>query len=164
MALDTYALGRLARVGWDEVTLRPDLGPCWEWRGCRKAKGYGKLGSFRGRTRVAHQVAFEAHVGPIAPGMFVLHRCDNPPCINPAHLFLGTKAENNADMASKGRAAQGERHPVAKMTAADVAKIRSLADAGMSQHEVARRFGIAQSTARDIIMRRSWRSVPEIAA
>lgn len=161
---DSYALDRLARIGWDEVVRRPELGACWEWRGCRKAKGYGKLGSFRGRTRAAHQVAFETHVGPIPAGLFVLHHCDNPPCINPAHLFLGTKAQNNADMAAKGRAVQGERHPVAKMTPADITRIRSLGDAGVSQHEVARRFGIAQSTARDIITRRSWRSVPEIAA
>jgi hypothetical protein len=160
----TSLLERLERIGWTEVVRLPDLGACWEWDGCRKAKGYGKLGHVEGRTRAAHQVSYEAHKGQIPDGLFVLHRCDNPPCINPAHLFAGTKAENNADMAAKGRAVQGARHHSARLTADQVTRIRSLSDAGMSQHEIGRRFGIAQSTARDIALRRSWRSVPELAA
>lgn len=113
---------------------------------------------------MAHRVSYEAHIGPIPQGLSVLHRCDNPPCVNPSHLFLGTIADNNADMAAKGRAVQGVRQHCAKLTPDAVRKIRSLGDAGMPQREVASRFGIAQSTARDIIIRRSWRSVPELTA
>lgn len=75
---------------------------CIEWNGSRLPKGYGQI-SVGGKNVLTHRVAWELANGPIPNGLFVLHRCDNPPCINKECLFLGTKAENNADRAAKGR-------------------------------------------------------------
>ena len=78
---------------------------CWVWTGI-KHRGYGRFGQ-RGRS---HRIAYEATVGPIPEGASVCHHCDNPPCCNPAHLFVGTNADNVADMVAKGRQAKGDRH------------------------------------------------------
>ena len=75
---------------------------CWSWRGGRTKHGYGEI-QHRGEKLMAHRVSYEKYVGPIPTGMLVLHRCDNPPCTNPEHLFLGTHVDNGRDMMQKGR-------------------------------------------------------------
>lgn len=88
---------------WEKVDRRgPD--ECWEWQGARNSKGYGELGRAKGKkNEYAHRLAYRIHYGSISEGMFVLHRCDNPPCCNPRHLFEGTPQDNTDDMIAKGR-------------------------------------------------------------
>ncbi len=88
------------------ATPREERGPyagCWEWTGATAYYGYGKVG-LDGRTTRVHRAVYEAIFGPIPDGLFVLHRCDNPPCFRPDHLFLGTAGDNFHDMLAKGRA------------------------------------------------------------
>lgn len=94
----------LAARYWSRV-VRTGEGECWSWDGST-SRGYGQLSSPRGRGNApvkAHRVSYEMHYGPIPTGMEVCHRCDNPPCSNPEHLFLGTHADNMRDMGAKGR-------------------------------------------------------------
>ncbi len=97
---------------------------CWEWTGGRLPKGYGNIWDGEKLSR-AHRVSYELFRGAIPQGMQVLHSCDNPPCTNPGHLFLGTNADNLADRVAKGRSASGERHGNAKLTTAQVLAIRA---------------------------------------
>ncbi len=82
----------------------PELGRCWEWIGCRDKNGYGKTRDADKSHIRTHRVSWILHNGPIPEGLWVLHRCDNPPCVRPDHLWLGTAKDNSEDMFKKGRA------------------------------------------------------------
>jgi transposase len=112
-------------------------GACWEWQRGRHRQGYGQF-TRGGRTRLAHRAVYELLCGPIPSGMKVLHRCDNPPCVNPVHLFVGTQADNMADMSRKRR-----RH---KLTAEQVETAKTLRRAGRTQKAVAEEFGVSVAT------------------
>lgn len=90
------------QVDKDGPTIRPELGPCWKWMGAVTSKGYGVTGE-GGKNIIASRASWIVNRGPIPNGKFVLHRCDNPPCTNPEHLFLGTKGDNWRDALQKGR-------------------------------------------------------------
>lgn len=97
-----------------KVQRSAEPGSCREWQAFRNPLGYGMFRVFVGESMwLAHRVAWELFVGDIPPGLGVLHKCDNPPCVNVAHLFLGTNADNNADKMAKGRhrALSGDEHP-----------------------------------------------------
>jgi hypothetical protein len=139
---------------------------CWIWTASDVRHGYGCFG-FRGKVWRAHRVAWTLFRGEIPAGLHVLHTCDNPPCVNPMHLFLGTPATNAADMKKKGRHPnrpywdyETGPHPRAKLTESAVCQIRGLAREGMSTSQIAQRFQIHCSTALDIITRETWRHVP----
>ncbi len=123
---------------------------CMEWKMCRGKEGYGKT-AFRGVGWSSHRLAWELLVGPIPEGMHVLHKCDNPPCCNPDHLFLGTPADNYADMAGKGRSNKGmsfnvgERHGNSKLMSHDIHDIKWLLSVGIVQRRVAEIFGLHEN-------------------
>lgn len=93
---------------WSKVDTSAGLFGCWVWRGARSSNGYGQLATGDNKKKPAHRLSYELHHGPIAPGLDVCHTCDNPPCVNPAHLWLGTPSDNGHDAFAKGR---GYRHP-----------------------------------------------------
>lgn len=128
---------------------------CWLWGGSKMTgDDYGRV-RWQGRQLSAHRVSWEIHYGPIPDGLCVMHVCDNQRCVNPAHLRLGTVADNNADMTAKGRSTRGTRHPNAKLSEADVRAIRGLAGTA-SQETLGRRFGVTQSAISDILVGRRW--------
>lgn len=132
----------LADRFWAKVDKRgPD--ECWEWQASRRAGGYGQIqtSSRDRRPAIASRVSWELHNRPLEPGEVVMHLCDNPPCVNPAHLVLGDKAENNRDMARKGRHVGTTR-----LTPEQVAAIRARASEGERQDDIAAGFGVDQST------------------
>jgi hypothetical protein len=133
-------------------------GACLEWQGARHRQGYG-VASLDGRPTKAHRVAFELVHGPIPDGLDVLHRCDNPPCWNPHHLFVGTARDNIRDSVAKGRwvRRKGEHHRDAKLTEADVLAIRASRE---RQVDLADKYGICQSVVSAIKLRKIWKHVP----
>lgn len=136
---------------------------CWLWTGSRNFYGYGwfKPGK-RLRKEKAHRVAYALACGPIPPGLLVLHRCDNPPCVRPDHLWLGTTQDNIDDRIRKGRtrAARGESCGRVKLTEADVIAIRrTYKTLGWTYHGLAAAFHISPSQVGEIIRGGSWRHV-----
>lgn len=135
---------------WPRVRM---AGSCWEWTGPVNSKGYGVISRKVYGEALAHRYAFSLTVGDIPNGACVLHRCDNPRCVNPDHLFTGSKAENNADMMAKGRYARGESNGQSKLTNDLVAQIRSAAGTHAS---IAAHFSVHQSTVTRIKAGRIW--------
>lgn len=156
------------RTRFDAKVDRRGPDECWPWTAARLPRGYGTF-YFRGSKKYAHRIAYEFAHGPIPDGLHVCHRCDNPPCCNPAHLFAGTHAENMADMVAKGRrripagaggGPRGAEHPKAKLTEADVRLIRDLyASGGATYRGLAADFGINPMSVWAVVARKSWRHV-----
>lgn len=128
---------------------------CIEWHGCANQKGYGMM-VYKGRIHAAHRVSWQLHFGEIAEGLLVLHHCDNPCCVNPDHLFLGTNQDNMDDMKSKGRqrTPRGEESKRSKLTWAAVREIRA-SSAGL--RALARRFKVTEQTIWWVRSGRGWK-------
>ena len=127
-------------------------GGCWLWKGALDKDGYGKF-TVHYKTKRAHRVAHEIYTGPIPPGALVLHRCDTPACVNPAHLFIGSPADNMRDKCAKGRHPCGEINKAAKLTEKQARKIFA---ASGTHVEVARSFGVTPQQISNIRNLRSW--------
>jgi hypothetical protein len=136
---------------------------CWEWQASRSPRGYGKV-KIKGRELRAHRVAYEAAKGPIPTGLIVRHTCDNPPCCNPAHLLVGTSADNSADMLERRRQLLGEQVDRAKLTAQDVVEIRARYAAGERCASIARDFPVGWSAIKDVVRRATWAHVEDVAS
>lgn len=132
----------------------PELGPCWIFTGY-VFNGYGHIWD-GGRIRQAHCISFELAGERIADGLCVLHRCDNRPCVNPGHLFSGTKKNNSEDMVGKGRQARGTKNGQAKMTDALVRELRVLRDSGRTLQDLGGIFGLSKQTVSRICRREAW--------
>ena len=156
------------RQKFDNRVDRGRVDECWIWLGATNAGGYGTLSA-----RLAHRLAWSYEHGPIPDGMVICHRCDNPPCVNPAHLFVGTQADNAADRESKGRNAatlhperirRGSQLHCARLTEEEVAYIKTRLLAGETISDLARKFGVDSETVGYISRGKTWRHVlPAIA-
>lgn len=144
------------------VKINPETG-CWEWSAhrCRK-QGYGKT-CLGGKSFLAHRAMWTVHNGQIPPGADVLHRCDNPPCCNPDHLFLGDDFVNQRDRVAKGRHKgvprnqRGEENKMAKLSEKEVLKIREIYATGrVSQRAIGLSYGVGQGLVSQIITRKIW--------
>lgn len=132
---------------------------CWLWTANTYTKGYGQFCLKHGQPIRAHRFAYELTHGPIPADVYVLHRCDNPACVNPDHLFLGTHKENMEDRARKRRTAAGERNGQARLAATDVAAIRKRLLQGHARKAIAHDYSISQSLVAHIATNRVWRSL-----
>ena len=126
---------------------------CWLWTGPINPKGYGVIARRTYVESLAHRFAWVDTNGVIPGGLCVLHRCDTPACVNPAHLFLGTKADNNADMRAKHRGAHGETCGSSRLNSELAAAILKAAG---SHRQIAEAFGVHQTTVTRIKNRRIW--------
>ena len=133
-------------------------GDCIEFTGYRNADGYGEL-TYRGEFTLAHRASFERHHGPIPDGLIVCHTCDNPPCINPHHLYAGTHADNGGDKAGRHRSTRGTKNAAAKLADSDVSEIRRLRNDGWTYARLATHFGVGKTTIGRVVRRDNWKHV-----
>ena len=142
---------------------------CWNWTGYKNTDGYGIIQKGNKLHR-AHRVSYQIHKGEIKQGLFVCHKCDNPSCVNPEHLFAGTPKENTQDAVQKGRInseqrrkaalkynVRGEKHCCAKLTNLDVMLIKAFLGEDIQQKKIAFAFGVNKSTICDIHKGRTWK-------
>jgi hypothetical protein len=131
---------------------------CWNWIAAKSAAGYGQIG-FNNRVIYAHRFSYELRYGSINQGLCVCHKCDNPACVNPDHLFLGTHQENSSDASKKGRfnPKKGEDNPRSKLTKQIILLIR--AD-HRSHRAIGKDYGISNRNVSSIKRRETWRHIP----
>lgn len=138
---------------------------CWEWQAGVNAFGYGRIAdkTNKKRYRLTHRLSYELHKGKIPDGMLVCHTCDNPACVNPRHLWLGTNADNIADRTRKGRTKhpvqKGEKHSQSKLTKNQVLEIRLDWKKGTKARAIAKKYKISEGYVYDIVKLKSWQHI-----
>jgi len=143
---------------WSRLEIKsfdPDV--CWEWCGGYFPDGYG-YAYFNARDKRwrAHRLAYKLAYDKDPGNLCVCHKCDNPACCRPSHLFLGSHKDNMQDKVKKGLSLSGSKHPRAKLTEAQVKQIRKMVEQGIPQYILAKRFKVSQSTINAIIKKRNW--------
>jgi hypothetical protein len=144
-----------------------DINGCWLWKRSKIKKGYGMSG-LKGKLIGAHRLSYLTFVGEIPNNLHVLHNCDNPACVNPKHLFLGTNQDNVKDKVNKNRQAKGEDHGSSKLVQEEANEIRTLWSAELAerargknvqltQKELAERFGVDGTTISAIVNNKRWK-------
>ncbi len=149
---------------WLFARFRRTESGCLEWTGNRTGQGYGRV-TYRKEPWYTHRLAYELAHGPIPDGLYVCHHCDNPPCGEPSHLFLGDNQDNLDDMRSKGRGyvpdpKRGSEHPRTRLTDDVVLAIRAAHAGGESQAGIARRLMIERTAVNNICNRKTWKHLP----
>lgn len=149
-------LGPIFRIQkfWSKVDVRGD-DECWNWKGKKLPKGYGIFVCF-GEQIYAHRFSLELSTQKPLGNLFALHKCDNPSCVNPNHLFSGTQMDNLADCKQKKRHQYGECHHNAKLTEAQVIEIKKLLKSGEKPQSVADKFGVSRPTVHFIGDGKRW--------
>ncbi len=138
---------------------KPNKSGCWIWQGCDLGKGYGGFW-YKGKKYRAYRLAYEFAKGPIPKGKLICHSCDNPPCVNPEHLWAGTNKENLGDMKRKGRQAKGRDNGKVKLTIRQVKEIKAAEKKGKCNRALfARRFGVTENAIYSIAIGRTWKHV-----
>lgn len=147
---------------------------CWIWIGPTGRGGYGVFSPMTGKNVRAHRYSYELERGEIGPGLLVIHSCDNPPCVNPAHLRAGTAKDNSRDMVMRGRSLVGDRNPSrahpekqvrgerqhkAKLTEEKVRMARALEAGGLRRADIARAIGVSRAASDAALEFRTWKHV-----
>ena len=160
----------LAQRFWPKVDTSAGPNACWPWTGHQAPTGYGQIGA-GGRSDgvlYAHRVSYELNFGPIPDGLYVCHTCDNPPCVNPGHLFAGTPTENSHDARDKGRLVmprlRGEDAAPAVLTETQAREIIARRAAGEKLTDLSRRFGVSESAISQLARGRTWRHLERDAS
>lgn len=149
---------------WNKVDKKSD-DECWEWLGTKPGGAYGAITIERVSYK-AHRVSWVLHNGEIPEGLLVCHTCDNPGCVNPTHLFLGTQKDNLEDMDKKGRRKyyNNETHPLCKLTDEEVREIRKLyEDTTMTHEDLGIKFGVTRSYIHEVLAGKKRKTGEEIA-
>lgn len=144
---------------WEKADTSGGSDACWPWRGFIDHNGYGKMNA-GGHKVFVHRFSYELRYGPIPDGLLVCHNCpdgDNPHCVNPTHMFLGSHADNSQDASRKGRMHPGERNGSAKLKEYQVREILNLATKSLA--ELAELYQVSEATISNVIRRKTWRHV-----
>lgn len=152
--------GAITRELIEENSIPEPNSGCWLWLGAMNYSGYGKIGYDGGKLELAHRASYLIFKGEIPAALCVRHHCDNPCCVNPGHIEVGTQAENSSDMVRRNRSLKGSKNHEAVFSEADVKDIKSRLVAGDLQKDIAMDYGVWPSAIQKIQTGESWRHVP----
>lgn len=146
---------------WEKVNKNGPLlidTKCWEWTGAKKKAGYGFIG-LNYKNYYAHRLAYEFYYKVLPKEQHVLHKCDNPSCVNPEHLFLGSQVDNMKDMNLKNRHAVGEKTNINKLTDKEVIEIRNKYSSGIPNKTLCKEYNVSHATIHRVVYKKLWKHI-----